>query len=422
MRTLWMLVALIALSVGLLHAQAKPGKTVALSESFEGDVEAWKLDQELVEGDGVARTGGKCLHGKIEGPNKALFARRTLTLSTQAIYRLEVWIRGTNGTKLAVWLTRGQQRQNIGQFQNTPRRWVRRESAFTPLEDGEWTLEFVAPSSHGAPDGEMWVDDVKVTETRLPATINLTEGEGVSDYPAVAVAPSGEVHAAWVRAGEQGDQLRLARLERDGQGKWSAAQTWDLADPSRAYLMEPVIAAGPGATVLVAPAEWKGGNWELFSVEIGAEGPGRVARLTTTESTEVKPAIAWAGQTLWVAWEGNAGGVRRVYAAQWADGKLGEPIVLSAADVSSYTPAIAADGQGRVWVAYDSFRDSRYDLWVAHFDGTKWQPERRITDDDWIDHRPGLASAKDGLWIAWEQGVCAPRLEAGNEAPTISTL
>ena len=90
-----------------------------------------------------------------------------------------------------------------------------------------------------------------------------------------------------------------------------------------------------------------------------------VERLTDQPGTDTDAVLATASDgTIWMAWQAWRSGQADIELAPLAtDGKLGAaPIKLSDGPADEWSPSIAADGSGRVHVAFDSYQAGNYDV------------------------------------------------------------
>jgi hypothetical protein len=271
--------------------------------------------------------------------------------------------------------------------------------------------------------------DGKATAEREEGAVRLTGRETEDDYPALAKGPDGTVWLAYVeyrpappivmervRAGGfddlaptgNGDQILLVRF--DGT-TWSPPL--EVTDPGLDVWRPTVTVDGRGA-VWVAWAQQVDGDWEIFHRRYapGQGGsPGRwstATRVTNHPGTDYNVAAATdSAGVVWLAWQSWREDNFDVMLAAQADGHpWHEPRVLSKSKANDWNPAIAADGRGNVYVAYDTYDRGNYDVLLAAV--TKDGPEAKVTPvaaSAKFEARPHLACDADGrVWIAYEEG------------------
>ncbi|MCP5114768.1 MAG: hypothetical protein GY953_28395, partial [bacterium] len=161
------------------------------------------------------------------------------------------------------------------------------------------------------------------------------------------------------------------------------------------------VSAGNRIFVLYA-AEWNR-NWDIYAVECTASGPGTPIRVTTHSGVDSKPAGAFHGERLWVAWETNRGGERHVRFTSIIKGSVQGQEQVSDASTSNYSPTITANRMGHVAVAWHSWRDNNYDIYFRErAPSGQWRFERRITRAPTIDRNPVLTTFDDDFWLVFE--------------------
>ncbi len=375
---------------------------------FEDGVSGWRLDakHELVTGAAAAHRGKACVTGTVEEPNQALKILKRVPVTAGNLYQFSIWARATKGTKLVLFATMpgSKVRANIAAWKSVGRTWKKYTTSITVSQTGTAALEIIAPSSHGAPAGQIWIDDVSLLEQSMPPVVDASQGKGFNDEPAMAAAADGTVTVAWNSFRDGADSLQIARYRPTVKGLQRLG-AWQVVGGKGTYVLGPTaVSAGKEAIVLYAAEV--AGNWDIHAVTVGAGGPGKPIAITSHAGVDVKPSAAWRDGTLWVAWESNRNGCRQVFATSVRDGKAAPPTAVSAAGMSSYGPSIASLRSGGVAVAWHGFREHNYDVFLRRrsADGT-WGKERRLTRAPTIDRHPVLVARDDELWIVYENAT-----------------
>ncbi len=372
---------------------------------FEQGLQGWQPDARYTRiKDAKACRGGRaCLFGEVTKPNNHLRLVKTVDVSSANLYEFEIWARATNRTKLVLWarMPGAERRQMICAWQHVPGKWKRYTTPITVTADGTMTLEIIAPSSHGAPPGKMWLDNVRLTETRLPPATCVSQGQGFNDEPTMAAATDGTVYVAWNSFRDGGDTIQVARyrVQSDGLDRLSA---WQALGGRDACIACPrLVPAGQGV-MLLATRE-RGDNWDIVAVPIDTDGPGKATVVTSDPGVDAKPVGVWHDGLLWVAWESNRGGVRRVWATKVGASGADRPQPVSPAGVSAYAPSITALPGGEVCIAWHAFVEDNYDVYLRPCDASgTWRPVQRLTTAPAIDRHPVLLSQGSELWLLYE--------------------
>jgi lysophospholipase L1-like esterase len=254
----------------------------------------------------------------------------------------------------------------------------------------------------------LWVSQARTEPDDGPLTF-LT--------PTFAVAPDGQLWAAWVVV--SGDDWEIATSRWDGQS-WEPEEIltsrpgrWD-ASPSLVFDVDGVAwlawSSSTGVDDTLHLSHWTGGGWSApEEVPVQETMPNR------------QPALAPDPEGgLWLAWVGFDGNDDEIYAGHWDGSAWSEPQRVSGDDFepAAYDtePRLAVGSDGHVWVAWtghEKFLDT--EIFVAHWDEQRWLGEQQVSlDDDTVDVSPSLAVADDGtVWLAW-QGRTAKAPEVGS--------
>jgi len=233
----------------------------------------------------------------------------------------------------------------------------------------------------------------------------LADQEGrFNDEPSMVEASDGSLYIAWNGFRDGSDVLMIARYQFT-EGQFRHLASWQaLGGPGTYLLGLKLVAAGDSVVALYA-AE-RGRRWDIFALPCGPSGPSRPFAITSGAASSVKPDGAWRNGTLWVAWESSRNGARHVYMASLRDGKVSRPEPVSAAGQSNYGPSTAVESNGSVTVAWHSFRDNNYDIYLRQRGAQgRWGPERRLTQAPSADRHPQLAPHTDGLWLFYENSL-----------------
>ncbi|MGQ9733157.1 MAG: carbohydrate binding domain-containing protein, partial [Candidatus Zipacnadales bacterium] len=385
----------------LLAQTGQPRSLITTNGGFEDGTEGWRADAayELVIDPQMAYEGQKCLSGEVRAPNTHLTLAREFNLKAGALYTLSVWARGTNQTKIAVWRTSSTgHRENVAQWENQRPQWKRYEVSFAVETTGNWTLELIAPSSHGAPPGRVWLDNIQLSELDVPTPIDIAQGEGFNDWPRM-VRSGDELFVTWISFRDGADQLMVAKTSLEGTLEWSVPV--DFGERKGPYVLEPRLVPTGGGAWLLWAAELSG-DWEIFAMKVISSGPQGCIRVTKHRGPDVKPVGVVYNGELFVAYETSLQGRRQVAIVRVTKGKPGRPQIISGPTGQHYEPCLAAPEKGPLTAAWSTFDNHNGDISIATFEGGRWSKPRRLTTAPTLDRHAVLYSAGADLWIAWE--------------------
>ena len=372
---------------------------------FEQGASEWEPDplHSIVQDRKAAHSGSACLTGETKAPNKALRLCRSVPVKAGYRYEFTAWARATNKAKMVLFAVQpGQtQRRMMSAWPDLPPAWKRYSIPFAVEQDGILQIELISPSSYGAPAGKIWIDDISLYETKMPALKSISEGVGFNDEPALTATDDGSLYVAWNSFRDGFDSLQVARYELQGKSLVQKG-AWQILGGPDTYLLSPqVVATGREVTVVYAAEVEK--NWDIYAAPCGPDGPSAPVRVTKDFSVDVKPWAVWCGKTLCVAWESNRNGFRQIFVTSIRDGQVSKPIAISEEGMSSYAPSVALTDTGELYLAWYGFRDNNMDvhLRVRGSDG-KWGEARRLTHAPTVDRHPILFSRGNEAWIVYE--------------------
>jgi len=262
-------------------------------------------------------------------------------------------------------------------------------SASTKLGDFEVPLERLRR------ERTVFVLGGKVRLQVVPNVRALTGDDGEEEYPSVAVLPTGALAVAYVAWDGETDRVVL----RVGD------QTRRLTDKPGDYL-EPRCAVDGRGKLWVLWAAGDGRQWDLW-----ARSDGRPVRLTTNVQNDFWPRLARdAGGNLWLAWQTVADDLHyEVMLARLGPDGLSTPINVSEHAADDWEPAICSTPDGRIVVAWDTYRNGSYDVYLRQFaaapgGGLKplGPPQPVAATAKREAHATIAADSKSRVWIAWD--------------------
>ncbi len=278
-------------------------------------------------------------------------------------------------------------------------------------------------------DRKRFLDEQVIIE-REQGALRLTGPETEDDYPATAKGKDGATWLAYVvyqpgreiimervKAGnfeelepkDNGDQILLRRFD----GKVWQPPLDVTAEGLRVW--RPAVAVDGKGDVWVAWSQQIDGDWEIYyrrytpPANTGDAGTwSDIVRLTRAPGSDFHVVAATdAAGTVWLAWQAFRNNNFDILLAAPVEGHAWkEPRTVSRSSANDWTPAIAADSRGRVYVAWDTYDKGNYDvqLFTLEKDGKNGEG-RTVAGSARFEARPNLVCDKqDRLWIAYEEG------------------
>ncbi|MHC4744681.1 MAG: TolB-like translocation protein, partial [Planctomycetota bacterium] len=392
----------------VLAALIGGGERVIFESSFErGQPMVAAKQHSVVEG--VARTGKRSMMGEVKGERQACFLEVPFESKAGHVIHASCWVKSEKRSAAALFVRVGKKRVAMARrVDKVPtNRWVRIEGRYEVPENCKGFVQFVAPSSHSAPDGKAWIDSVRVWETE-----SRVEWPGmVQDFGELAYDGKGRL---WMASLERTDGCGVVRVDLIENGKRRQASG-----------MQPRAAARPGMPTwtgtgrpaiagladghVVARAFEEDGRWRIgFGAAGGMGGGGGYGGggyLDCEGTVNISPVVATVGKQVFILWESNAGGSRGIYACRislFGGEGGGAPVRISSGEANSYNPAVVAMEDGSLFAAWDSLRGKSADIYGAWYRNGRWEKERRITSDARIERHPALAVRDGEVWMAWQ--------------------
>jgi hypothetical protein len=323
------------------------------------------------------------------------------------------------------------QKQNMRDVVVRPRLHVRLEApesatVTVSTQEGKFTFkltDLAIGASKRFLDGQVAVE-------REQGAVRLTGPETEDDYPAAAKSKDGTTWLAYV-AYQPGRPIVLERvkagnfeeLEPKGNGDQILLRRFDgkVWQPpldvtgEGLRIWRPTVAVDGKGDVWVAWSQQIDGNWDIFyrrytpPAKDGDAGKwSEIVRLTRAAGTDFHVVAATdAAGTVWLAWQAWRDNNFDILLSAPVEGHpWKEPRSISRSAANDWTPAIATDSHGRVYVAWDTYDKGNYD--VRLFTLNKDDKEGKTTvvaDSPRFEARPHLVCDKrDRLWIAYEEG------------------
>jgi len=267
----------------------------------------------------------------------------------------------------------------------------------------------------------------QVSVNRENAAMRLTEPDMEDDYPTMAKGQDGAVWLAYV-AYQPGPPIIPERLQAQnfetlvpkGNGDQIRLMRWDgrawqppldVTEPGLDVWRPTATVDGKG-DVWIAWSQQVDGDWEIFyrryTPATSQQPQGQwseIVRLTRSPGSDIFVAATTDSQgVVWLAWQAWRKDNFDIMLAALSDGHpWKEPRVLSTSPANDWSPAIAADKLGNVYVAWDTYDKGNYDVILAVVG--KEPMVMTVAGSAHFEARPSIVcDDKNRLWIAYEEG------------------
>ena len=159
----------------------------------------------------------------------------------------------------------------------------------------------------------------------------------------------------------------------------------------------PAIAIAPDGARWAAWLSYRDGSDRVM-----AAGAGRLHEVSG-RGDHHSPAIAADGKgRIWVVWSQNDNPAWQLYARSFDGARWSEPVKLTAQGGSNLWPRLASDGQGRVAVVWQGFRNNQAAILTRRVEDGRWSAETQISEGAGNAWAPAATFAGGKLWTAWD--------------------
>ncbi len=197
----------------------------------------------------------------------------------------------------------------------------------------------------------------RVSETGAPADpIDLSTVPALCSAPCAALDGTGDLHVFWSEIVAGIAQLRMARLDAmdDVTTQWLTSGSAPARDPD--------VACASDGTLVLAWEQWVegaaavGGSFDVVVAPCTAGALGAIRVVGAGGGSDLDPALARAGDTLFVAWSSYVERDYEVLLQSLIDGAPVESISAESASDDLH-PALAGAPDGSLWIAWDRLID-----------------------------------------------------------------
>jgi len=258
--------------------------------------------------------------------------------------------------------------------------------------------DFEVPLARLRRERSVPVLDGKARLRWIPNVASLTGDQAEEEFPSVAVLPDGRIAVAYVAWDGEADRVFL----RVGDETRLVTETpGDYLDPRCAV-------DGQGKLRVVWAAN-DGRQWDLWASSDGT--PDTPVKLTTNPQNDFWPRLARdKSGRLWLAWQTVGDDLHyEVMLSEFGPDGLSRPVNVSEHAGDDWEPALCASPDGRIVVAWDTYRNGSYDVYLRELsapaggDLEPLGPAKPVAATaDREAHATVAADAAGRVWLAWD--------------------
>jgi hypothetical protein len=352
----------------------------------------------------AAYTGQRSLFASVAQPGEFRFVNIPFVVENDSPVELSFWAKSDTGTRTAVFASAGSpgaehtgNAERIFTVAPLPDAWTHLSVIYRPQFRGAGNFMLFAPAAIQAPVGGMWIDNIEIARVELPEFTRPY----FEDYPALAGDAAGQVWMAVLAHPIPGQAIHVYKAEQESEAPICVLMQ------EKAFSVGPPEVTGLDSGCFVAYAVEIDKRWRIAYAFLDTSGAVTADGLVETDgNVNIHPAAAALDGRVCLLWESNPAGMRGIYTC-WVDVNGATlPRRLSAAATVSCNPDVVRVGTGEIFVAWDSVRDAKGNIYGAGYRSGEWQSERRLTDGAWLEREPALAAHEREVWLTWEIKAC----------------
>jgi len=245
-------------------------------------------------------------------------------------------------------------------------------------------------------DGDVWVQRTPTSQQLSPPENTASAGE--HDYPSVTVTRNGVVWVAWQTYENLGEHVWVRYSTASG---WS--EPYRLTD-AKGDVFGTAVGEDAGGGIWVVWSERKNDEWNLFARVFDGRQWSATKQLTSGHGPNAfHRLVRGKSGKLHLIWIGHQDAKSRVYWSALENGRWSQPQDISGP--SAWMPNGAVDSADNLYVAWDSYRNGNYDIFLRKIEASgALGPVQQVTQSPRFQAHASVAVDKqDRVWVAWDE-------------------
>ncbi|MEP7362589.1 MAG: DUF3604 domain-containing protein [Acidobacteriota bacterium] len=238
----------------------------------------------------------------------------------------------------------------------------------------------------------------QVAVERVASMERLSNPDLNSDFATVAAAGNGDLWTAWV---EYSNNKNAVMARHRSGGKWGGIEKVS-GDHTDVFVVK-AARDGSGGVWFVWSAQVNG-NFDVYARRWDGRAWSAIERLSEAPQPDIYVNVTTDSQGgVWAIWQGFRNGKSDIFARRWL--KSWQPAeTVSSSPANDWAPVLAADNAGRVYAAWDTYDKGNYDVLVRRWENGSWGTVTPIAATGKFEAYPALAcDGQNRLWIAWNE-------------------
>lgn len=228
------------------------------------------------------------------------------------------------------------------------------------------------------------------------------------DLPSIAAAPDGSVWIAWLSFNGDRDDVAIRHFSGS---EWQNIH-WVPSTSGDSWL--PQVAVDASNRVWVVWSQQLGGSWDVYGRRFDPKRQRweMVTRLSSGSLPDINPRVWCDGKgraaLVWQGFRQRGPGAANssIFLRLLNEDGWSPEIRVTATEANDWDPAVALDSQGTAWIAYDSYRNGNYDVYLAKVRQNRVEEASiPVAVTPAFEARATVAvDTRDRVWVTWETG------------------
>ena len=229
-----------------------------------------------------------------------------------------------------------------------------------------------------------------------------------NDFASLEVARDDTIWVAYSGFSGESDRVYLDRIL---PGQDAARGRPHAVSRAGGDIYRTAVAEDAEGKIWVVWSEQVDGNWDLYARAFDGLVWGRIERLTFAAQPDIHhKAVRDASGRIHLVWQGARANRFGIFHAVYEAGSgWSDPAMVSPAGAGNcWEPSVTTDSDGNVYAAWDQYSEATgYDVYLARLAGSSWEPPVAVAGTKRFEAYPTLAADQQGrIWIAWhESGI-----------------
>ncbi|MDB6056578.1 MAG: hypothetical protein JWO95_422, partial [Verrucomicrobiales bacterium] len=239
---------------------------------------------------------------------------------------------------------------------------------------------------------------------KADTTVASTTLERPLFYDASVVTADGKTYVTWLEFQPSKRDIVWFGI-RDSAGKWLEKK--QITEQS-ADCANPTLTRDKAGNIWLTYESAVDGKWSIFATLRNDDGaidkPIRVSKANVTSVSHRVAAAADGG--IWIVWQGDNRGQFDIFARdiKKLDNSDAQPVQISDSPRGDWHPSIAITPDGDVFIAWDSYDGTAYNIRSRERHNAAWGNIMNVTASPNFNANPDITSDQNNrVYIAWEE-------------------